>query len=105
MRLNLKREANRRIVTRERQPLLSSQELNRVWALDFMRDTLYDGRSFQTLNVIDEGNREALHIECGTAIPSSRVVRVMTQLIEIYGKQQAVRLDNGPEPTADAFVD
>ena len=105
MRLNLKRKARRRLITRERQPLLASKELNRVWALDFMRDTLYDGRPFRTLNVIDEGNREALRIECGTSIPSTRVVRVMNQLIEVYGKPEAVRLDNGPELTADAFVD
>ena len=105
MRLNLKRKARRRVITRERQPLLASQELNRVWALDFMRDTLYDGRPFRTLNVIDEGNREALCIECGTSIPSTRVVRVMNQLIEVYGKPEALRLDNGPELTADAFVD
>ncbi len=105
MRLNLKRKARRRVITRERQPLLASHELNRVWALDFMRDTLYDGRPFRTLNVIDEGNREALRIECGTSIPSARVVRVMKQLVEVYGKPEAVRLDNGPELTADAFVD
>jgi putative transposase len=37
-----------------------------------MRDTLYEGRPFRTLNVIDEGNREALRIECGTSIPSAR---------------------------------
>lgn len=105
MRLNLKRKAKRRILTRERQPLLTSHELNRVWALDFMRDTLYDGRPFRTLNVIDEGNREVLRIECGTSIPSRRVVRVMDQLVEVYGKPSAIRLDNGPELTADAFVD
>ena len=55
-----------------------------------MRDTMYDGRPFRTLNVIDEGNREALRIECGTSIPSARVVRVMTQLIEVYGKPKAI---------------
>ena len=27
-------------------------------ALDFMQDTLYGGRRFRTLNVLDEGNRE-----------------------------------------------
>jgi putative transposase len=70
-----------------------------------MRDTLYDGRPFRTLNVIDEGNREALRIECGTSIPSARVVRMMNQLIEVYGKPEAVRLDNGPELTADLFVE
>ena len=105
MRLNLQRKVRRRVLTRERQPLLASTELNRVWALDFMRDTLYDGRPFRTLNVIDEGNREALRIECGTSIPSARVVRVLNQLVEVYGRPEAIRLDNGPELTADAFVD
>jgi putative transposase len=42
-----------------------------------MHDTLYGGRRFRTLNVIDEGNREGLAIEIGTSIPSARVVRVM----------------------------
>ena len=105
MKLNLQRKAKRRVITRPRQPLLASQELNQVWALDFMRDTLYDGRPFRTLNVIDEGNREALRIECGMSIPSARLVRVMTQLIEVYGKPRAIRLDNGPELTAQAFTD
>lgn len=104
MRLNLKRKV-RRWLTRERQPLLAVAELNRVWALDFMRDTLYDGRAFRALNVIDEGNREALRIECGTSVPSSRVVRAMDQLVEVYGKPEAIRLDNGPELTAETFVE
>jgi putative transposase len=104
MRLNLKRKAKRRLATRERQPLGTSQDLNGVWSLDFMRDTLYDGRPFRTLKVIDEGNREALRIECGTSIPAARVVRVMNLLVEIYSRPQAIRLDNGPELTADLFV-
>lgn len=94
MKLNLQRKAKKRVVARECQPLGLAQELNCVWALDFMRDTMYDGRPFRTLNVIDEGNREALRIECGTSIPSGRLVRVMEQLIEVYGKPQAIRLDN-----------
>jgi len=32
--------------------------VNQMWALDFMRDTLYEGRNFRLLNVIDEDNRE-----------------------------------------------
>ena len=105
MRLNLQRKAKKRVITRERQPLELSQELNWVWALDFMRDTMCDGRPFRTLNVIDEGNREALSIECGTSIPSGRLVRVMEQLLEVYEKPQAIRLDNGPEMTSQSFTD
>jgi putative transposase len=70
-----------------------------------MRDTLYDGRPFRTLNVIDEGNREALRVECGTSIPSARLLRAMNQLIEVYGIPKAIRLDNGPEMTSEAFIE
>jgi putative transposase len=105
MKLNLQRKAKKRVITRERHPLGVSQELNCVWALDFMRDTMYDARPFRTLNVIDEGNREALRIESGTSIPSGRLIRVMEQLIEVYGKPQAIRLDNGPEMTSQGFTD
>lgn len=104
MKLNLQRKVKKRLPSRERQPLSVSTEVNRVWALDFMRDTLYDGRPFRTLNVIDEGNREALRIEIGTSIPAARVVRVMDQLVAVYGRPEAIRLDNGPELTADVFV-
>ena len=105
MRLNMKRRTKKRVITRERQTLGGSTQLNQVWALDFMRDTLYDGRPFRTLNVIDEGNREALRIECGTSIPSARLVRTMNQLIEVYGALHAIRMDNGPEMTSDTFTE
>src|SRR5215469_5578849 len=79
--------------------------LNETWALDFMADALYDGRGFRILNIIDEGNREALAIEIGTSIPSARVIRVMDDLIRLHGRPARVRIDNGPELTAEAFVD
>ena len=59
-----------------------------------MRDKLCDGRPFRTLNMIDEGNRETLRIEVVTSISVARVVRVMNELIECYGKPKAIRLDN-----------
>lgn len=103
--LNLLRRTQRRLPTRLRQPLVPPQALNHVWALNFMADALYSGRGFRTLNVIDEGNRQALGIKVATSIPSARVVRVLEQLIEMYGKPLALRVDNGSELTASAFVD
>lgn len=105
MKLNMKRRTKKRIMTRPAQPLDYVQAINHTWTLDFMRDTLYDGRPFRTLNVIDEGNREALRIEVGTSISAVRVVRVMNELIEVYGKPGAIRLDNGPELTAELFTE
>ena len=105
MKLNMKRRTKKRMLTRPRQPLDLVVALNHTWALDFMRDTLYDGRPFRPLNVIDEGNREALRIEVGTSISSQRLVRVMSELVEVYGTPKAIRLDNGPEMTAEAFTE
>jgi len=68
-----------------------------------MADALYSGRALRTLNVIDECNREALGIEVATSIPSVRVIRVLEQLIEMYGRPTALRLDNGSELTSTAF--
>jgi putative transposase len=103
LKLNLPRRTKRRLPQRLRQPLLAPTRLNEIWAIDFMADALYGGRAFRTLNVIDEGNREALGVEIATSIPSLRVIRILEQLIEMYGKPQALRLDNGSELTATAF--
>jgi putative transposase len=62
-----------------------------------MRDTLYDGRVFRTLNVLDQGNREALAIEIGFSLPSRRVIRLLDELISVHGAPPTLRMDNGPE--------
>ena len=56
MKLNLPRRTKRRPPNRKRQPLIVVPTKNVVWALDFMRDTLYGGNVFRTLNVIDVAN-------------------------------------------------
>lgn len=56
-------------------------------------DTLYDGRRFRTLNVLDGGNREALAVEVGTSLPGPRVVAVLDQLVAVHGVPNAVRCD------------
>ncbi len=97
LRLNLPRRTKRRVPRRERRPLVAPVSLNRVWAMDFMHDALYDGRPFRTFNLLDEANRESLAIEVGTSIPARRVTRVLDQAIEMYGRPTALRCDNGPE--------
>ena len=89
MGLNLPRRTRRRLPVRTRRWLSAPSSLNVIWAADFMADALYGGRWFRTLKVIDEGNRQALGIEVATSIPSSRVIRVLEQLIEMHGKPAA----------------
>jgi putative transposase len=64
---------------------------------DFMQDQLADGRSFRTLNVLDDFNREGLGIEVDVSLTALRVVRSLNQIIEGRGAPQVIRVDNGPE--------
>ena len=89
---------------RIRQPLVAPAGLNESWAIDFMTDTLYDGRRFRTVNVIDEGNREALAIEVSSSLPSVRVIALLEDLIAQHGAPRAIRCDSGPEFTSGAFT-
>ena len=70
-----------------------------------MSDALYHGRRFRTLNVLDEGVREALDIVIDTSIPGGRLVRTLEQLSRWRGLPQVIRCDNGPELLSQAFVD
>ena len=78
--LNLRRRSKKRILSRDPNPLVLPQRPNQVWSADFMSDTLYNGMRFRTFNVIDDFNREALHIEIDTSLLSTRLVRVFMQL-------------------------
>lgn len=103
--LQHRRRTKKRLPGRDRQPLDTPAVANAVWAVDFMSDALYVGRRFRTLNVMDEGMREALAIEIDTSLPGERVVRVLERLCDWRGKPQAIRCDNGPELTSQALVD
>ena len=105
LRLNLPRRTTRRVPRRIRQPLTAPPVLNQTWALDFMTETLYDGRRVRLLTIIDEGNREGLEIPMGLSLPSRRVTRALDELVVVHGCPSAIRVDNGPEFTAQSFVD
>jgi putative transposase len=103
--LNLPRRAKKRLPPRLRQPLAVAAAVNAVWALDFMSDSLWSGRRFRVLNVLDEGVREGLAIEIDTSLPARRVVRVLERLAELRGYPEALRMDNGPELIAQELLD
>jgi len=105
LKLNRPRRMKRRLPPIVRHPLVAPTTRNDVWALDYMQDTLDNGRLFRTLNVIDESNREGLTIEVDTSLPAARVIRVMEQLRDLRGLPHAIRLDNGPELRSQAFTE
>ena len=70
-----------------------------------MSDSLWSGRRFRTLNILDDYNRQALRIEIDTSLSVSRVAWALDELIEIYGKPKRLRVDNGPEFISKLMAD
>lgn len=69
--------------------------------MDFMCDSLWDGRRFRLLNILDDYNREVLAIEADTSLPALRVIRALEHLKQHRGLPKMIRVDNGPELISD----
>ena len=95
--LNIRRRAKKRLPARIKQPLEQPTATNQSWSVDFMHDSLWNGRSFRLLNIIDDFNRQVLAVEVDTSLPALRVIRILEQLKEIRGLPKQLRVDNGPE--------
>jgi putative transposase len=101
LKLNVRRRSKRRVPQRIKEPLILPEAINQVWSMDFMCDSLVDGRRYRLLNIIDDYNRESLGVEVDTSLPALRVIRILQRLIEARSKPLCIRVDNGPEFISD----
>jgi len=104
MKLNMRRKFKKRLRRDAPQALLQPIRPNQCWSMDFVHDRLMTGMAFRTFNVVDDFNRECLAIEVDSSLPSARVTRVLDQLINMRGKPDRIRSDNGPEGTSHHFM-
>jgi len=102
--LNLIRKRRRRLALRERQNLEIPSCYNEMWSMDFMSDTLFNSIRFQTLNIIDDYNRESIWIEIGLSIGAMHMTDLLEWIVKERGKPKAIRTDNGPEFTSSVFT-
>ena len=103
--LGLRRKRKKRINKPYEERLVQPILPHDTWSMDFMVDTLEDGRKVRILNIIDDYNREALVVEAGISFPSARVVRTLERLMFEHGIPSQIRVDNGPEFTAQDLKD
>lgn len=71
--------------------------------MDFVSDTLSNGRRFRCLTILDEFTRESLAIHVAHSIPAVRVIEVLERLRETRGLPKVITTDNGSEFTSRAF--
>jgi putative transposase len=95
--LNIRRRAKKRLPARVKQALFQPLAPNEAYSIDIMHDSLWDGRTYRLLNVIDDFNREVLAIEVDTSLPALRVIRVLERIKTERGLPKMIRVYNGPE--------
>jgi putative transposase len=94
----------RRLPEAERKPLSQPANHNEVWSMDYMSDSLEDGRKMRILNVIDDYNRECLMSIGSISFPSIRVVRELERVGMEIGFPKYIRTDNGPEFRSEDYT-
>ncbi len=53
--------------------------------MDFISDSLWNGRRFRSLTIVDDFTREAAAIEVDTSLPARRVIDVLDRLEQERG--------------------
>jgi putative transposase len=70
---------------------------NQRWSMDFVADTLDDGRRFRALTVVDLFTRECLAIEADFSLPGRKVAAVLDRLALTRTLPKIITVDNGTE--------
>ena len=90
--------------TNERVPLQIAQCVNEVWSMDFVSDSLVNGRRIKCLTVADDFSHECVDIATDYGIGGQYVTRILDRAALFRGYPSVVRTDNGPEFTSRAFM-
>lgn len=95
--LSLRRKRRRKHASQLRVVLPSSTRINERWSMDFVTDSLTNGRRFRSLTVVDDHSRESVAIEADFSLTGERVARVLERLAITRGLPNVITVDNGPE--------
>jgi len=102
--LTVRKRGGRKRALGTRAPMAIPQETNQRWSLDFVSDSLTDGRRFRILAVIDDFSRECLATVVDNSISGIRVARELDAIAEGRGYPCMVVSDNGTELTSNAIL-
>ncbi len=103
-RLQVRRRGGRKRALGTRAPISRPDRVNQRWSLDFVSDTLADGRRFRMLCVVDDFSRECLALVADTSLSGARLVRELDGIAARRGLPLSVVSDNGTELTSVAVL-
>ncbi len=80
-----------------RVPAPTPQLPDERWSMDFVHDTLADGRPYRIWALVDDATRESPLLLVDRSLPAARIVEALDTLLLVRGTPQAMVCDNGPE--------
>ena len=102
--LTVRKRGGRKRALGTRAPLTLPQGRNQRWSLDFVADSLVDGRRFRILAVVDDFSRECLALVADTSLSGQRVARELDRIGSFRKLPCLIVSDNGTELTSNAIL-
>lgn len=102
--LAVKRRKKAKRPISERAELWVPKMPNEVWSMDFVMDSLANGRRLKCLTIADDLTHECIDIAVDHGISGEYVTRILEQVARFRGYPQAIRTDGGPEFTSRALM-
>ena len=102
--LMVRRRGGRKRALGTRAPMELPHTINQRWSLDFVSDTLADGRRFRILCIVDDFSRECVGTVVDTSLSGVRVVRELDRITLERSTPKVIVSDNGTELTSMAVL-
>lgn len=101
--LALRRKRAKKRPASTRKPDMTVSGSGECLAMDFVHDSLADGRKIRILSVVDLYDRSCPSLEVGFSYSSQRVIQTLERLRSVGQLASVLRVDNGPEFTSNAI--
>jgi putative transposase len=96
--LNLRRKRpGRRVAAAHRLERPELSNINECWSMDFVADSLFNGRRIRALTVVDNYSRECLAITVDQRLRGDDVVATIEHIRSLRGVPKRIQVDNGSE--------
>jgi len=95
--LSLRRKKRRKRGSHLRVVLAGPERVNQHWSMDFVADSLFNGRRLRVLTVVDNFSKECPVLEADHSLTGKRVTRVLERVALTRGLPEVITVDNGPE--------
>ena len=95
--LSLRRKKRRKRGSHLRVVLAGPERINQHWSMDFVTDSLFNGRRLRVLTVVDDFSKECPVLEVDHSLTGKRVTRVLERVALTRGLPEVITVDNGPE--------